>query len=518
MAIYKEIKKRMNADGSKALVASAFPGELQSQIVSDFRVAVSEYVAQQRTRSEAKAAAVARAKAAKPTLRSRASWFFKASSSSSSVDLVDKKEEKEGEQVEQEQEQDPESPTTFDPPPRRPGTPTPPPAPSPVALPLTQSQSQSQSQVAPKKTLLSRLSFIGVPAAYPTSTSTASQSTPATATQQQSTSTSNNELARKPSIVKFDLKQANAEAAAAFLLLWAIVDALKKAAIARKAIDDAKLNPVQEQEEPIDLVDEANLPTVTSYPTAMSTTPLPDDPSTASTTDDEDDADAVIGKTEREREHQLLSTLNNESLISLIRAIQACLSILKQRFALAGVNVVYDEYPSPESSIQSPPQPPSVESLEIVEEEVDSSSPASNSKANSSSSPSTSSSTATSTTTSTTSTKPTPKNKKYPPLVHPLSQYPSQLVNKLKLGWGQMVMILEAETKEEIVELLDRMQSVWQVQEQEVGEMEDSLNGVSDGNKDVIKQSTPPRLFLLDVIIEILKERGNVLAEEIEWL
>ncbi|ORY37043.1 hypothetical protein BCR33DRAFT_468930 [Rhizoclosmatium globosum] len=96
MAIYKEIKKRMNADGSKALVASAFPGELQSQIVSDFRVAVSEYVAQQRTRSEAKAAAVARAKAAKPTLRSRASWFFKASS----VDLVDKKEEKDVEQVE----------------------------------------------------------------------------------------------------------------------------------------------------------------------------------------------------------------------------------------------------------------------------------------------------------------------------------------------------------------------------------------------------------------------------------
>ncbi|KAJ3049150.1 hypothetical protein HDU99_008980, partial [Rhizoclosmatium hyalinum] len=256
MAIYKEIKKRMNADGSKALVASAFPGELQSQIVSDFRVAVSEYVAQQRTRSEAKAAAVARAKAAKPSLRSRASWFFKAPS----VDLVDKKEEKEGEQVEEDQE--PESPTTFDPPPRRPGTPTPPPAPSPVALPLTQSQAQAQSlsQVAPKKTLLSRLSFIGVPAAYPTSTSTASQSTPASATQQQSTSTSNNELARKPSIVKFDLKQANAEAAAAFLLLWAIVDALKKAAIARKAIDDAKLNPVQEQEEPIDLVDEANLP------------------------------------------------------------------------------------------------------------------------------------------------------------------------------------------------------------------------------------------------------------------
>ncbi|KAJ3005254.1 UNVERIFIED_CONTAM: hypothetical protein HDU68_004681 [Siphonaria sp. JEL0065] len=464
MAIYNAVKKRMNADGSKALVNATFPVELQDQIKGDFGEAAAVFAAHSQLRL-VRAAKVKAAAAAAAASEKRRSWFFGTGTAATAKNAGVKEEEEEEEEEDQEQDDDHENDDAA----RRlerPGTPAPT-VPSPVSL------GPDEATPTPPKTILGRLSLLvgansGTGTPPPTPIDSAPHSPP----------------------VKFDAAKAVIEGSSAILLLWAVSDALKKAAKARQILDDGKLQQAADQEQAPELVDESDVKADSNVDTPAISTPSATIDTTVAQqqqSQEEAEADAAIGKTEREREMQLLSSLNNESLVSLVRAIQAILSLLRDRFLLAGVEIKYhDPIVLPVPAVTANAE------IESVRASIDSSA-----------------------TIDAAPTTPTKESSKFfsskkapqPPLSHDLSKYPPVLINKLKLGWGPVGMILECTTREEIVELLERSKNVWESQEKEQIDVEVTVDGIP-----------VERLFLIDAIINILRERGTVVSTEIDWL
>ncbi|KAI9331701.1 hypothetical protein BDR26DRAFT_869893 [Obelidium mucronatum] len=442
MAIYNAVKKRLNQDGSKALVSATFPAELQAQIKGDFGGAAAAF-ARQTQRRAVRAAGAASAK------KKAAGWFFARTEQ-------DEKEDEREDDEQDEQLEDNDNDLERD---RvRPGTPAPTP-PSPVLLDEKEKEKPEKDQ---RPSVLARLSRLGFSSASSPPSPSSSSAGPTSPKSQQ------------PQI-KFDAAKATADAEAAILLLWAVSDALKKAKNARVALDKAKLsahsdNESNTEKKPVNEGDSD---------TAQNDVQLQEV--------DDKEADAMIGKTDHERELQLLTSLNNESLVSLIRAIQAVVSLLKDSFLVAELEITYhDPIPLPLSSSLSSIVSAIDEDDSLLRQSVDSLD-----------------SVSTTTITATTNTK---KKSSFPPLVHDTSKYPPALVSKLKLGWGTVGMILDCTTKQEIRDLLERTEKM---------NHEDENNEPAPVEDD---SAAARRLFLVDTIVDILKERGTVASTEIDWI
>ncbi|KAI9328148.1 hypothetical protein BDR26DRAFT_874416 [Obelidium mucronatum] len=442
MAIYNAVKKRLNQDGSKALVSATFPAELQAQIKGDFGGAAAAFARQTQRRAVRAAGASAGAK------KKAAGWFFARAEQEA-------EEAEEGEREDEQDEQD-DNDNDLERDRVRPGTPAPTP-PSPVLLDEKEKEKPEKDQ---RPSVLARLSRLGFSSA--SSPPSPSSSTGPTSPKSQ-----------QPQI-KFDAAKATADAEAAILLLWAVSDALKKAKNARVALDKAKLSAHADHEsntekKPANEGDSDN---------AQKDVQLQEV--------DDKEADAMIGKTDHERELQLLTSLNNESLVSLIRAIQAVVSLLKDSFLVAELEITYhDPIPLPLPSSLSSIVSAIDEDDSLLRQSVDS---------------------LDSVSTTTIATVNTKKKSSLSPLVHDTSKYPPALVSKLKLGWGTVGMILDCTTKQEIRDLLERTEKM---------NHEDENNEPAPVEDD---SAAARRLFLVDTIVDILKERGTVASTEIDWI
>ncbi|KAJ3391568.1 hypothetical protein HDU84_005694 [Entophlyctis sp. JEL0112] len=488
MAIYTAIKNRSKGNAAKALVAQAFPGEMHAQVAADNAEIIAVYVDLQQVRAAklhaartvalAESRASARAKRAS-ALASIGSFFSSSSASAASsspgqlpagpqprpasaasstvspanalsipdgdapvaTDMDDDADTATATSVRDlpSEEEDGSSERYME----RPGTPTPT-APPPVDL-------SSPAATAGSRSLLSRFNLLG-------STGRNSPPPPSSITADPSAN------AQTP--VAFDAQKVRQEATQALLLFWAIIDALKKAAKARKIVNLAVKDNV------------ANI----DVPDADSLLPLPQDDedndnaankdidgsgvSRDTTPPSTEEADATIGKTQTERELQILQSLQTEALVHIIRAIQAVLVVLISKYEQAGVS-----YPSKE---------PSTEEI-VGDDNISTSETVSGVKT---------------------------ANAK-PPLVHDTSKYSPVLLGKLKLGWwGPVGMMLECSTREELVELLERTLGIWESQERD-------YDGLEDGDA---KPSADERLFLVDSVLQVLRERGGVNGGDIEWV
>ncbi|KAJ3096721.1 hypothetical protein HK100_005504 [Physocladia obscura] len=553
MAIYNAIKNRNKGKAAKALIDQAFPGDMRAQIMADNAeiVLVYQEMAHARTASQAEAAAEAAAEARAARAQQRRSLFaslFASTPVVSSSSLLtaalpitppNSVASPNGTAAENENSNDKDNDSQNDinggndedddeisvetvtgtgaggvggeddgeggrdggrDGPLRPQTPAPA-APSPVDLnAASTSAAAAQLGTSPAKHKATLLSRLGLNSLSLSNNNNNNNNNNYINADSNAPPTSPSISAQSPT--SFDPTKTRPEATAAILLLWAVTDALKKAAKARKVLNLHKSSQSQETQETQH--DKENQESQESQ----------ENQEKEKEKAQEAEADAVIGKSQADRERQLLVSLPNADLLNIIRAIQAALAVLRTKYLQAAIPIPDDTNFVERSFNAALPDSPNGSDSDSAKNIVLASSP---SPSPTSASPLPSSSSFTLPPPlpfSATTTKP----KRKPEFIHDTAKYSPYLLNKFKLGWwGPIGMILECSTREEIVELFDRTKSVWDSQEEDYDSTDIPFVDDDDTSK-VTVESSGGKLFLVDTIIQILKERNGVDPADIEWV
>ncbi|KAI8832803.1 hypothetical protein BJ741DRAFT_579972 [Chytriomyces cf. hyalinus JEL632] len=429
MAIYNAIKKRGKKEADKALIEATFPQELQTQITQDYSHVVSLYVTHTHAR------ALIKAKQAQTLLKPRSSTLFPsrflptklnpwAETNNNRSSSSNKDSDTDTDPIDQEL--------------SRPGTPQPTDPANPVTL-MDDSPPTSPSQpVKQRRTILSRLYTAGSKSNLKEDASPQASPSPPV---------------QSPLKVNFDSGKATAEATAAILLVWAVVDALKKGARARAYLLEQAKNGLS------DASGEESAAVVETAATAEDNGSGSSTPTVPSTNEAEEEGSASIGETEHDRQLQILTQLKTETLVSMLRMIQALLQVLGTRVGAAG----------PASTVTADPGKD--------DQDTESSSDGSDSA----------------------------KDEVVLPC-HNTSKYRKDLLETLKLGWGPVGMILEAGTVEEAVTMMERTRAI----------QDDAVHIDDDGVEKV--DTLLDELYLVDCILEVLKSREAVVYEDFLWV